>query len=237
MFQRAQSQRAFEDVVRQIEHAVLDGRLKAGDRLPPERELTERFAVGRGTLREAFRVLEYCGLITIKKGTAGGAFVSPSSAAMVSNSLKWLLRMKRISIQELAAFRERLEGAAARDAAQKARGKHLERLEAIVAEMERIAPRLELWPRVLELDLEFHQQMVDAAGNVLSCAVMSSIIECMHEAFQAIPPDQGMLVLRDHRHVLRLIRAGNGLAAETVIRRHIRYFTKLILGSAAFSGR
>lgn len=232
MFSPAKSRRAFEDVVTQIERAVLDGRLKSGERLPPERELTEQFAVSRGTLREAFRILEYTGLITIRKGVAGGAFISHSSGLTVANSLKWLLRMKRITLRELAEFRERLEGGAAREAARKAAQKDLERLEEIVSELGKVSRRRDLWPRTLELDLQFHELVAEASGNTLSYAVMCSIMDCMREAFEAIPDDQGTRVLRDHRRLLKLIRSGDADGAEAAIRRHIRYFTRIIMDQA-----
>jgi GntR family transcriptional regulator, transcriptional repressor for pyruvate dehydrogenase complex len=240
MFGPAKSRRAFEDVVAQIERAILDGHLKPGQRLPPERELTEQFAVGRGTLREALRVLEYSGLIAVRKGTMGGAFVSHSSSLMVANSLKWLVRMRRISVQELSELRERLEGGAARDAARRATRSDLKRLEDIVVELRQVSKKRELWRRALDLDLQFHQKLAEASGNVLSYAVMCSLIDCMHEAFEAIPDDQGERVFRDHHRLLRQVRTGDGAGAEQTLRRHIRYFTRLIharTGHVAGRGR
>lgn len=58
MFQEARQNRTFQNVIDQIQEAILQGRLKAGDKLPPERELKEMFNTSRGTLREALRVLE-----------------------------------------------------------------------------------------------------------------------------------------------------------------------------------
>jgi DNA-binding FadR family transcriptional regulator len=202
--------------------------LKPDERLPSERELTEQFTVSRGTLREALRVLEYSGLVTIKKGTAGGTFVSRSSSFMVANSLKWLVRMKRITVRELAELRERLEGGAARDAARKATRSDLERLGEIVVELESVSKKQELWPRALELDLQFHERLAEASGNGLTYAVMCSILDCMREAFEAIPNDQGGRVFRDHRRILKLVRSGDGIRAEQALQRHIRYFTGLI---------
>ncbi len=72
MFQKAKQNRIFQDVVDQIQEAILQGRLKAGNKLPSERELQEIFQTSRGTLREALRVLEQKGLITIKTGVSGG---------------------------------------------------------------------------------------------------------------------------------------------------------------------
>jgi GntR family transcriptional repressor for pyruvate dehydrogenase complex len=75
MFKKTNQQRIFEDLVAQIEGAILDGRLKAGDRLPAQRDLVEMFQTSRGPLREALRVLEQKGLLDIKRGVRGGAVV------------------------------------------------------------------------------------------------------------------------------------------------------------------
>jgi DNA-binding FadR family transcriptional regulator len=75
IFTQAKQNRIFEDVIRQVQDAILDGVLKPGDKLPAERELKEMLDVSRGTLREALRVLEIKGLITIKTGVNGGAIV------------------------------------------------------------------------------------------------------------------------------------------------------------------
>lgn len=213
----------------QIEQAILDGRFKPGDRLPAERDLTEQFRVSRGTLREAYRVLEYAGLVTIRKGTTGGAFVSHQSTLMVANSLKWLLRMKRIQYSDLAEFRERLEGGAARDAARHASPYYLQRLQHIVAQLRVTSRRPELWPQSAELDLEFHRTVVEASGNVLSYIVECSIFDCMRESFGAFSGGLGPRVLRDLNEVLRRIEAHDGDGAEAAMRRHIRYFNGLTL--------
>ena len=65
LFRVARQNRIFRDVVEQIQEAIIQGRLKVGDRLPAERELKEMLQTSRGTLREALRVLEQKGLIEI----------------------------------------------------------------------------------------------------------------------------------------------------------------------------
>ena len=78
-FSRIRNLRAFEEIADQIRKEISDRRLRAGDRLPPERELAEQFGVSRNTLREALRSLENAGLLRLQKGATGGA--SPPARA------------------------------------------------------------------------------------------------------------------------------------------------------------
>jgi GntR family transcriptional repressor for pyruvate dehydrogenase complex len=101
MFKEAKQNRVFEDVIFQVQEAVLSGRLKAGERLPSERQLREVFGVSRGTLREALRALEQKGLVCIKTGVGGGAFICEMDTQQITESLDLLLRYQKISLKEL----------------------------------------------------------------------------------------------------------------------------------------
>ena len=76
MFQSAKPNKSSEHIIEQIRKAIFEGQLKPGDRLPPERELTQSFEVSKATLREALRSLEVLGFLEIRKGAAGGPFVT-----------------------------------------------------------------------------------------------------------------------------------------------------------------
>ena len=121
MFNQAKQNRAFEDIISQIQESILEGRLREGDKLSGERTLREAFKVSRGTLREALRALEQKGLITIKTGAHGGAFICPINNRQMSESLDLLLRHQKISLRELAESREALEGYVAAKAAKSAK--------------------------------------------------------------------------------------------------------------------
>ena len=110
VFQKASPTRTFEEIADQIRAAIVEGRLQPGDRLPAGRELAQTFGVGRSTLLAALRVLEQSGLIVIRPGTKGGAFVTAPSLRQVSESLDLLLRREGASVEELAEFRVHLEG-------------------------------------------------------------------------------------------------------------------------------
>lgn len=93
------------DIVDQIIGLIRAQRLRPGDRLPPERQLTEAFNVSRVTVRDALRVLEVLGLIEIRVGSSGGAFVTLPSPPVVGRSLSNLLMMRRFEASELAEAR------------------------------------------------------------------------------------------------------------------------------------
>src|SRR2546421_3011374 len=105
MFQPVHQARASGEIVSQIERAIFAAELSAGDRLQSERELAEQFGVSRITVRDALRVLEARGLIRVKVGATGGAFVADASTDRVAESLSTMIPLKRMTPSELAQAR------------------------------------------------------------------------------------------------------------------------------------
>ncbi|MDO8944550.1 MAG: GntR family transcriptional regulator, partial [Desulfobacterales bacterium] len=132
MFETAKSTKVFQDVVAQIEDAILAGRVKTGDMLPSERDLKDMFRISRGTLREALRVLEQKGLIEIKLGVGGGSLVKTVDGGQVSESLGLLIRSQKVSLNQLAEFREGVEGTVAALAAERRSPADVERLRGLL---------------------------------------------------------------------------------------------------------
>src|ERR1700749_872486 len=96
LFSRVSVGRISEIIVEQIRLLMRQGQLKPGDRLPPERDLCERFGVSRVTVREALRMLESSGLVEIRVGASGGAFVTAPSSDRVGEGLADLLTLSVI---------------------------------------------------------------------------------------------------------------------------------------------
>lgn len=101
--------RAGEDIALQIEAAILEEKILPGERLPSERELQAQFQSGRGVIREAVRALKQKGLVEIRKGAKGGAFVKNIEVANVSESLALYLKQQHISPEHIAEFRESID--------------------------------------------------------------------------------------------------------------------------------
>ena len=110
-FTPARMGRAGEDVALQIEAAILAGKIQPGESLPSERELREQFQTGRGVIREAMRALKEKGLIEIRKGARGGAFVKEAEVANASESLALFLKQQNVSPDYLVEFRESIDRA------------------------------------------------------------------------------------------------------------------------------
>lgn len=109
MFTPAQVGRASEDVALQIEAAILSQKIRPGERLPSERKLQEQFKTGRGVIREAIRALKQKGLIEIKKGVKGGAYIKQLDLYNVSETLALFLTQNQIAPDHLIEFRESVD--------------------------------------------------------------------------------------------------------------------------------
>lgn len=101
--------RAGEDIALQIEAAILEEKILPGERLPSERELQAQFQSGRGVIREAVRALKQKGLVEIRKGAKGGAYVKNIEVASVSESLALYLKQQHIGPEHIAEFRESID--------------------------------------------------------------------------------------------------------------------------------
>jgi len=108
-FKPVKSGRASEDIALNLEAAILDGRLKPGERLPSEREMQVQFGSGRGVVREAIKILKQKGLLEVRKGVKGGAYVRKVEVANVSESLALFLKQHPVAPDKLIEFRESMD--------------------------------------------------------------------------------------------------------------------------------
>lgn len=109
LFLPVKAGRASEEVALQIEAAIVDGRLSPGERLPSERDMQSQFGTGRGVVREAIKILKQKGLLEVKKGAKGGAYVRQLDVGNVSESLALFLKQQPVEPEKLIEFRETLD--------------------------------------------------------------------------------------------------------------------------------
>src|ERR1700751_3441749 len=162
MFSPVNVDRVSQVIVDQIKLLIRDGRLQPGDRLPPERELCERFGVSRVTVREALRMLESAGLVEIRVGPRGGAFVTAPSSNRVGEGLADLLTLSVISAADVTEGRMILEGGVVPPVWGGGTEDDLAKLEKIC---ERAEAALRNGEYTMDVSLEFHTAVAQATHN------------------------------------------------------------------------
>lgn len=219
-----------DDVTTQLHEAILSGRLQPGDRLPNERELAEAFSVGRPTLREALRVLEAFGLVEIRPGKLGGAFVTVPTEGTLTQALATLLAMGDVTTTDLVEFRVSFEAENAWWAAQRATPEDVRVLREIAreAEVAAKASKLEAFP---EIDARWHGAVARMTKNRVRLSIFMAIYETLlryNRAATEIPVEvrdrlrrQLRAAVTDMKRIAEAIESKDGEQARAQMRRHI----------------
>jgi GntR family transcriptional repressor for pyruvate dehydrogenase complex len=231
-FVPAQRVRSFDHIVGQIREAIASGEIAPGERLPSERDLGVAFGVSRTTLREALRALEAQGVIEIRTGSRGGAFVAEPSSEIVAAALGALLRFRSATARELAEFRVPFEAENAAWAARRADPAGLAELEHIVGDVAaRADDNSAPWAEVAALEVRFHEAVARATGNSVRSAIMSAILDALERAFIAVPVPPGSPLRGDLgpelRAIVDAIHAGDDEAAGAAMRAHVARWSEL----------
>ncbi len=214
--------RVFQRVVDHVRNAIAAGELKPGDRLPSERELVEKFGIGRASVREALRVLENMDLVRSAPRDPRGPLVLPMSVEPVRRTIAMLASTGQLGLAELVQFRMIADASANLLAAARRTDEQLLRLERNMARM-RECMNLG-YTQFSQADMEFHEIIAEAGGNqlvrvygdVTREAVLTLIQRTILDA-----DDQTALMLqsiRHHRAVFTAIADRDGLRASRLAR-------------------
>lgn len=220
MFDSIKTRRLSDEIVRQIKEAMFAGKLRAGDKLPTERELAERFETSRASVREALRTLEPEGLIRVKKGAVGGIFIADVDHRPAAKSFQTLLQLRKLSIHHIAEVRLIFEPQAARLAAERAKPDDLRELEEEIRKMSAAVRDKEL-PRFY--DLKFHLLIARATRNPILEVLAESMLGVASKTISEIHPSRDTLrhVLTRHRRVLDAVRRRDPDSAFQAMFEHI----------------
>lgn len=208
-----------DDVLAQLRHAVLSGRVPDGERLPSERELAEAFGVSRATVREAIRVLEASGMVQVRLGAHGGAFAGKPGPDVMGLALSSLLTLQPATEAELAEFRFTFEQDNAELAARNATSEQQEKL----AELLEAARTAKHWKEVERLDFAVHELLAVASGNSVRVAVSQGIHDAVLRIFERTEPQPSSVeILRsDTVAVASAVLDGDPAAAQQAMRTHM----------------
>jgi DNA-binding FadR family transcriptional regulator len=190
--------------------------LQPGDKLPPERELSEQFGVSRNALREALRTLEVAGLVELRKGPKGGAFIREADPRLIIESMRDFLRLGQITIGHLTEARCWIETIVVEVACDRATEADLLALESNIQEGERLMAEGRLREKV-DVNIEFHNLLARATKNPVLILNMELLMDLTrHFAYQAEPETTSYHV-EWRRRIVRLLRERNKPGAVTAM--------------------
>lgn len=224
--------RTYEQVMGQIEERILDGRLKAGDHLPSERDLAVSLGVSRPSLRESLRVLEALGVVEIRRGGGpdGGAVLLSTPGDGMVNLLKLQIALAQFSWNDVLETRLALEAWSVEEAAYRSQDDDHRELAEILDRMDDPAIDSSEFNR---LDAAFHMRIAESTGNALTAHFMGSLRTAIHRQMVQMYAEledwrtTAKTVRAEHREILSDITSGDGTAAAEHVRRHITDFYQI----------
>ncbi|MDI6762897.1 MAG: FadR/GntR family transcriptional regulator [Thermodesulfobacteriota bacterium] len=221
-FRPVKSRKISERIVQQIKGAILRGAMKPGDRLPPERELVERFRASRISVREALKNLETSGLLHIKPGS--GVFVAEVNSRPMSESLASMLRIKKVSMNELTEARMILEPNIARLACERMNPEDLQRLKGNIEEALAII-KSNVSARVK--NIEFHSLLAESTRNAVLALTMKTVLDVLKDMSSGIVDNSPKNIeiashtVRHHRKILKALKEKDAQKVYELMRKHI----------------
>ena len=237
-------QRLSDTIAHELERRILEGALKPGDRLQPERELAAELGVSRPSLREAIQKLVSKGLLHSRQG--GGTFVTDRLDAGFTDPWGEMLRQHPNVQADLLEFRGMLESEAASLAASRATDIDLQRIGEAYARVEGLfaeGPSASVFEEQVKADLAFHQAIAEAAHNVMFGHLTASLFRVTHDHIDRNlrhlrRRDDDWLELRDqHRAIWDGVQGRDPLAAQMAVRRHIAFVQESMLARAQLEER
>jgi GntR family transcriptional repressor for pyruvate dehydrogenase complex len=220
LFTPIEKRRAFEAVSDKIKGLIFDGTLKVGNRLPSETDLANQFKVGRQTVREALRLLELSGFITIKKGGEGGPTISNTILDTISDLLLDAIRMRTISIDELTTARIEIEKIMLEYVIRNADDADVKGLQENVRKAKEKIRNNNL---AVDDNIQFHKMLAEASKNRLFVIIVESLMVVVGDFLSRLKPDlkKSSRVVEDHEKLLSAIKAGQKSEAITLLERHL----------------
>ncbi|HWO42496.1 MAG TPA: FadR/GntR family transcriptional regulator [Candidatus Eisenbacteria bacterium] len=228
MFRAIKKTRISEEVVSQIHRLIRDGKVKAGDQLPSERELAETFKVSRTSVREALRALETQGLIVSRSGM--GNFVADLPVESLIAPLARLLIEEKNALADIFELRKLIEPNIAALAAARATANDIQRLTKLLDDQR---TQIEQGESGVEADTQFHFAIAKATQNHALEKLVSGLMEVLshsrEESLQSL--DRRRASLDSHRAILSAVAAHKEEGARAAMLRHIEEVEKNVFST------
>jgi GntR family transcriptional repressor for pyruvate dehydrogenase complex len=210
-------------VAQRIMRDVVTGRLKPGNLLLPERTMLEKYQTGRGTLREALRLLEFQGVISLKPGPRGGPVLQDPDASHLASTLVLLLQLKDAPFRTIVEVRTALEPMISRLAAERMSAGALGELGDTIDIMRE---NLDDQITFLEANKRFHDIIAWSSGNALFGYIVDSLLGIMDGTVIGIdyPAPRRLAILDAHTAIHAALESRDPAEAGERMREHIEEY-------------
>jgi GntR family transcriptional repressor for pyruvate dehydrogenase complex len=210
-------------VAQRIVRDIVRGSLRAGDLLPPERVMLETYQTGRGTLREALRLLEFQGVIALKPGPRGGPVVLNPDASHLASTIVLLMQLKQAPFRTIVEVRMALEPMISRLAAERISDESMAELGDTIDQMR---DHLDDQDRFLEANQRFHDIIAWSSGNLLFGYVVDSLLGIMDGTILGIdyPAPRRKAIVKAHEEIYAALLLRDPAASEARMREHIEAY-------------
>jgi DNA-binding FadR family transcriptional regulator len=237
--ERAPAREKPQQIADELRRLIVSGELCEGDSLGHEQELVARFGVSRPSLREALRILEAEGLISVVRGMLGGVVVHEPDERMAARTAALVLQARNVSLADVHEARSLLEPTAVRVVASlRSRRAAVEELQRLIGDQARVI----LDPNAFgPANARFHARLVALAGNQTLSLVAEMLNEVVARAVTAVSKtgsaDSSMATrrrgIRSQERLVSLIQAGQASEAEAHWRTHMAVVGRVLLGRRA----
>jgi len=232
---KVQKSSLVQNIIAQIEEAILDGIYKVGDRLPPLLELQAIIGASQGTVREAISILQQKGLVEVRRGVKGGAFVKDSNTDSIAEGLGVLIRHRKISFNDLAQFRMVVEAGLIRLVVEKVTYKDMDCLKEHLLQLRAVTKEgLKGWNAYLDEEVKLRKYLISIADNKIYSAVLIPIHENLFafaRNFSSLKEAEPEEAYEDWRKIVTAIEERDANTAIKITTDHIARYAKIYLAN------
>lgn len=231
LFQPVRTRRGFEAVCDRIRAQLVSGELKPGDRLPGERELAERYGIGRSAARDALRSLEVAGVVEARKGLHGGFFIRQAASAQLAQTMQDMVSLAQASIDSLTEARVEITCVAVRLACGRATE---EEFDAIQQDIDLHADlfRAGQGSRNTRSVIEFYRLIAQATHNPLIVLMVDALSEVVRDLLARVDPRPNQRLMAVRQPVLDLMRKRDAQAASDAMAEHLRCVAEYLVSES-----
>jgi DNA-binding FadR family transcriptional regulator len=228
LFQPVRTRRGFEAVCDRIRDQLMSGELKPGDQLPGERELAERYGIGRAAARDALRSLEVSGVVEARKGIQGGFFIRSGGSGGLAQTVQDMVSLAQASLENVMEARTEIICVAIRLACPRATDEEFDAIQRDI-DLHTDLFRLGRASRNTQSVIEFYRLIAQATHNPLVLMMVDALSEVYRAMLASVDPRPNKDIMVVRQRVLELMRQRDAQAASDAMQEHLRRVTEYLV--------